>query len=186
MRYVYLGLALATVGAAMRWGWGPTGLAIFGAAVLAVAAIVGFLWVVETPPPSEGRQVVVGRMVDEPGMYVLGADLNENGTIDRVKLGSSGSMTTRAKQLRTSAPTPLWPVASYPTPAPEDTEEEFKRAVARKLAYALETEWHQRYDAQKIEDPYMGDEWYLVQGRLHADLLADGVVLNTMFIEYED
>ena len=184
MRWVYLFVALATVGAALRWGWESTGLAVFVAGLVALALVVAFWWVADSAPPVDGQRVVIGEIVDAPGMYVLGVDLNGDGTIDRVKLGRSGvSMKDRASDLQAAAFARLWPVASYPTPAPLGTEERMRRSVATKLSAQLETEWHRRYAAQHVDDDATGTEWFRLEGRLHADLLAEGAVLNTRFLK---
>ena len=185
MRWVYLSLSIATVGAAFRWGWGRVGLTVFAASRIVGALVIGFLWVADSAPPDPDRQrVILGAIADEPGMYVLGVDLTEDGSIDLVKIGMSGvSMSDRAKTLQTSAFAPLWPVASYPTPAPEGTPEDLKAAVARQQAYALESDWHSKYRTLHEQDDRMGSEWFRVEGALEADLIREGASLDTRYLE---
>ena len=84
-----------------------------------------------------------------PGVYVVGGD-----GLARVKIGMSGTVNRRVvKNHQTSSPVPLRLLGVIPT-------------GTRDEALTLEGELHDRFDAQRIDEPDMSDEWFRVEGPL--------------------
>ena len=166
MRFVWFTLALIALVSVLRWGVEPTAIAIMAMLVAFVLVWVGAATL--TGPDLHvgtlaGHEFVVGPIPPAAGVYLVGADTDDDGYIDRLKIGFGGSMRDRVATFQTGSPVELYDVGFWPT---EDYE-------------TLENELHQMFASDRLTMRGSKREWIDADVDLLNELDAMGANLKT-------